>query len=81
MRTVTSGFKEYRPPQHLALRARIILLAADGMGVGAEEVGVWPKRRGSPRRSWRCGASLMGSHQLFQRVALLGRNRHRLGGQ
>jgi hypothetical protein len=49
-----------------------------GVGESAEEIGVWPKRRGSPRRSWRCGASSMGSHQLLQRVALLGRNRHRL---
>jgi putative transposase len=44
--------------QQLALRARIILQAADGMGVreSARELGVWPKTVRYWRRRWRQAA-------------------------
>jgi putative transposase len=42
-------------PQQLALRARIILQAADEIGVraSAEELGVWPKTVRQWRKRWR----------------------------
>jgi putative transposase len=42
-------------PQQLALRARIMLLAADGVGVreSAEELDVWPKTVRRWRKRWR----------------------------
>lgn len=41
-------------PQHLALRARMIVLAADGFGVGetAERIGVWRKGVSQWRARW-----------------------------
>jgi transposase len=44
--------------QQLALRARIIVQAADGMGVraSARELGVWPKTVRYWRKRWRKGA-------------------------
>src|SRR4030088_1280405 len=44
--------------QQLALRARIMLLAADGVGVGesAEELDVWPKTVRRWRKRWRTAA-------------------------
>ena len=45
-------------PQHLALRARMILHAADGVGVreSAREFDVWPKTVRYWRRRWRQAA-------------------------
>jgi putative transposase len=42
-------------PQQLALRARIVLHAAEGMGVraSARELGVWPKTIRCWRKRWR----------------------------
>ena len=42
-------------PQQLAKRARLMLLAAEGMGVreSAEELGVWPKTVRRWRKRWR----------------------------
>src|SRR3974377_328803 len=47
-------------PQQLALRARMILQVADGMGVraSARELGVWPKAVRSWGRRWRGPAAL-----------------------
>jgi len=47
--------RAHSTPQKLAERARIILLAADGWGVGqtAEELGIWRKTAGHWRRRWR----------------------------
>ena len=46
--------RAHSTPQKLAERARIILLAADGWGVGqtAEELGIWRKTAGHWRRRW-----------------------------
>lgn len=50
--------RTHSTPQQLALRARIILQAADGVGVRASacELGVWPKTVRYWRKRWR-GAS------------------------
>jgi transposase len=47
--------RTHSTPQQLALRARIMLLAADGMGVreSAEELDVWPKTVRRWRKRWR----------------------------
>ena len=44
-------------PQHLACRARMIVLAADGVGVGetAQRLGVWRKGVSTWRGRWRAG--------------------------
>jgi putative transposase len=45
-------------PQHLAMRARVILHAADGVGVreSGRELGVWPKTVRYWRKRWRLAA-------------------------
>ena len=50
--------RTHSTPQQLALRARIIVQAADGMGVRASagEVGVWPKTVRYWRKRWRKAA-------------------------
>ena len=47
--------RTHSTPQQLALRARIMLLAADGLGVreSAEELDVWPKTVRRWRKRWR----------------------------
>jgi hypothetical protein len=50
--------RTHSTPQQLALRARIMLLAADGVGVreSAEELDVWPKTVRRWRKRWRIAA-------------------------
>jgi len=50
--------RTHSTPQQLALRARIMLLAADGIGVreSAEELDVWPKTVRRWRKRWRIAA-------------------------
>ena len=50
--------RTHSTPQQLALRARIMLLAADGVGVreSAEELDVWPKTVRRWRKRWRMAA-------------------------
>ena len=50
--------RAHSTPQQLVIRARLILQAADGVGVreSAREVGVWPKTARYWRRRWRQGA-------------------------
>ena len=50
--------RAHSTPQQLVMRARLILQAADGVGVreSAREVGVWPKTARYWRRRWRQGA-------------------------
>jgi transposase len=50
--------RSHSTPQQLTLRARIIVLAADGMGVRAcaRQLGVWPKTVRYWRRRWRSAA-------------------------
>jgi len=47
--------RTHSTPQQIALRARIIVQAADGMGVraSARELGVWPKTVRYWRKRWR----------------------------
>jgi len=47
--------RTHSTPQQLALRAHIIVRAADGMGVraSARELGVWPKTVRYWRKRWR----------------------------
>jgi hypothetical protein len=49
-------------PQKLAERARIILLAAAGLGVGetARQLGIWHKTAGHWRRRWRAADAAAG---------------------
>jgi putative transposase len=50
--------RTHSTPQQLALRARLILHAADGVGVreSARELDVWPKTARYWRKRWRQGA-------------------------
>jgi putative transposase len=50
--------RTHSTPQQLALRARIMLLAADGVGVreSAEELDVWPRTVRRWRKRWRKAA-------------------------
>jgi putative transposase len=50
--------RAHSTPQQLSMRARLILNAADGVGVreSAREVGVWPKTARYWRKRWRQGA-------------------------
>ena len=50
--------RTHSTPQQLALRAQIIVQAADGMGVraSARELGVWPKTVRYWRKRWRKAA-------------------------
>jgi putative transposase len=50
--------RTHATPQQLALRARIIVQAADGMGVraSARELGIWPKTVRYWRKRWRKAA-------------------------
>ncbi len=50
--------RTHSTPQQIALRARIIVQAADGMGVraSARELGVWPKTIRYWRKRWRKAA-------------------------
>ncbi len=50
-------------PQQLALRARIILLASDGLGIEetAERLGVWRKTVSVWRARWLSGAGVRGA--------------------
>ena len=50
--------RTHSTPQQLALRARIIMQAADGVGVraSARELGVWPKTVRYWRKRWRAAS-------------------------
>ena len=50
--------RTHSTPQQLAMRARLILYAADGVGVreSARELGVWPKTVRYWRKRWRQAA-------------------------
>jgi len=54
--------RAHSTPQKLAERARIILLAAAGLGVGetARQLGIWRKTAGHWRRRWRDAAASAG---------------------
>tara|TARA_Y100000031_G_scaffold153733_1_gene199642 strand:- start:805 stop:1311 length:507 start_codon:yes stop_codon:yes gene_type:complete len=57
-------------PQHLALRARMIVLAADGLSVGAtsERLGVWRKTVSEWRKRWlACGREVGVADRLSDR--------------
>jgi len=53
--TLEQLVRTHSTPQQLAVRARMMLLAADGVGVreSAEELGVWPKTVRRWRKRWR----------------------------
>jgi transposase len=52
--TLRELVRAHSTPQKLAERARIVLLASDGLGVGeiAERLGIWRKTVGQWRRRW-----------------------------
>ena len=54
-RDLNALVRAHSTPQNLAERARIILLAATGAGVGetAQQLGIWRKTAGHWRRRWR----------------------------
>ena len=51
---LTGLFRAHSTPRKLAERARIIILAADGIGVGetARRLGIWRKTASNWRRRW-----------------------------
>jgi transposase len=60
--------RTHSTPQQLALRARVILHAVDGVGVreSARELGVWPKTVRQWRRRWREADE---KHSVCERLA------------
>ena len=60
--------RTHSTPQQLALRAHIIVRAADGMGVraSARELGVWPKTVRYWRKRWREAAGGLTAMSGFQ---------------
>jgi putative transposase len=54
--------RAHSTPQKLAERARIILLAATGLGIGetAKQLGIWRKTAGHWRRRWQTAAASAG---------------------
>ena len=61
-RELSALVRAHSTPQKLAERARIILLAATGLGVGetAQQLGIWRKTAGHWRRRWRNAAGSAG---------------------
>jgi transposase len=61
-RDLNALVRAHSAPQKLAERARIILLAATGLGVdeAARRLGIWRKTAGHWRRRWRDAATLSG---------------------
>ena len=60
--------RTHSTPQQLALRARMVVQAADGVGVraSARELGVWPKTVRYWRKRWRAAAD---SQSVPERLA------------
>jgi putative transposase len=58
--------RSHSTPQHLARRARMIVMAADGVGVGetAEQLGVWRKGVSFWRARWLSGGSGSAAERL-----------------
>lgn len=61
-RELSELVRAHSTPQKLAERARIIVLAAAGLGVGetARQLGIWRKTAGHWRRRWRDAAASAG---------------------
>ncbi len=61
-RELTDLVRAHSTPQKLAERARIVLLAAAGLGVEetAQQLGIWRKTAGHWRRRWRDAAPSTG---------------------
>ena len=61
-RELTNLVRAHSTPQKLAERARIILLAASGLGIAetAGQLGIWRKTAGHWRRRWREAAASAG---------------------
>ena len=57
-RELTDLVRAHSTPQKLAERARIVLLAAAGLGIEetAQQLGIWRKTAGHWRRRWRDAA-------------------------
>ncbi len=58
--------RAHSTPQQLALRARIILLAGQGVGEAAQQLGVWRKTVSTWRARWQARASV---ESLAERLA------------
>lgn len=58
--------RSHSTPQHLARRARMIVMAADGVGVGetAEQLGVWRKGVSFWRARWLAGGGESAAERL-----------------
>ena len=61
-RELTDLMRAHSTPQKLAERARIVLLAAAGLGIEetAQQLGIWRKTAGRWRRRWRDAAPSAG---------------------
>jgi putative transposase len=73
--------RAHSTPQKLAERARIILLAAAGLGVGetARQLGIWRKTAGHWRRRWRDAAASAGVAARLSDAPRGGAPAHALG--
>jgi putative transposase len=69
-RELNSLVRTHSTPQKLAERARIILLAAAGLGVEetAQQLGIWRKTAGHWRRRWRNGAPATFTPELICQI-------------
>ena len=70
---LTALIRAHSTPQKLAERARIIILAADGIGVGetAQRLGIWRKTASTWRRRWQDADSYEEHGGAFKRCASL----------
>jgi len=73
--------RAHSTPQKLAERARIILLAASGLGINetARQLGIWRKTAGHWRRRWRTAEALVGVAVRLSDAPRSGAPAHALG--
>jgi putative transposase len=80
-RELTDLVRAHSTPQKLAERARIVLLAAAGLGIEetAQQLGIWRKTAGHWRRRWRDAAPSAGVAARLSDAPRCGAPAHALG--
>ena len=80
-RELTDLVRAHSTPQKLAERARIVLLAAAGLGIEetARQLGIWRKTAGHWRRRWRDAAPSAGVAARLSEAPRCGAPAHALG--
>jgi putative transposase len=80
-RELTDLVRAHSTPQKLAERARIVLLAAAGLGIEetAQQLGIWRKTAGHWRRRWRDAAPSAGVAACLSDAPRCGAPAHALG--